>query len=126
MEQLPKLAELRDAGVVTPEELEAKKAELLVRMYCPVPQLDRRPSPRQERLAACGLLRKEDGPSARRLTPCPGPLPIRESECLWVGEKDRVTEPVPAHLRPYLARSRQERDRPHARPERWKSVLGVA
>lgn|SRR6266540_1217279 len=32
MEQLRKLAELRDAGVVTPEEFEAKKAELLSRM----------------------------------------------------------------------------------------------
>jgi hypothetical protein len=32
MEQLKKLGELRDAGVVTPEEFEAKKAELLGRM----------------------------------------------------------------------------------------------
>jgi PH (Pleckstrin Homology) domain-containing protein/putative oligomerization/nucleic acid binding protein len=31
-EQLKKLAELRDAGIVTPEEFEAKKAELLARM----------------------------------------------------------------------------------------------
>ncbi len=32
MEQLKQLGELRDAGVVTPEEFEAKKAELLGRM----------------------------------------------------------------------------------------------
>ena len=32
MEQLKKLGELRDAGVVTSEEFEAKKAELLRRM----------------------------------------------------------------------------------------------
>lgn len=32
IEQLRKLAELRDAGVLTPEEFEAKKAELLSRM----------------------------------------------------------------------------------------------
>ena len=32
MEQLKKLAELRDAGVVTPEEFETKKAELLGRL----------------------------------------------------------------------------------------------
>ena len=32
MEQLRKLAELRDAGVVTPEEFESKKAEILARM----------------------------------------------------------------------------------------------
>lgn len=32
MEQLKKLGELRDAGVLTPEEFDAKKAELLSRM----------------------------------------------------------------------------------------------
>lgn len=32
MEQLKKLAELKDAGVLTPEEFDAKKAELLARM----------------------------------------------------------------------------------------------
>jgi uncharacterized membrane protein YdbT with pleckstrin-like domain len=32
MDQLKKLAELRDAGVLTPEEFEAKKAELLRRL----------------------------------------------------------------------------------------------
>lgn len=32
MERLRKLAELRDAGVVTPAEFEAKKAELLAQI----------------------------------------------------------------------------------------------
>jgi hypothetical protein len=32
IEQLRRLGELRDAGVVTPEEFEAKKAELLGRL----------------------------------------------------------------------------------------------
>jgi len=32
MEQLTKLAELRDAGILTPEEYEAGKAELLPRL----------------------------------------------------------------------------------------------
>jgi hypothetical protein len=32
MEQLKKLAELRDAGILTAEEFDAKKAELLSRL----------------------------------------------------------------------------------------------
>ena len=32
MDQLRKLGELRDAGLLTPEEFDAKKSELLARM----------------------------------------------------------------------------------------------